>query len=147
MKLQQLSYYYLYRLVFLCCIERRARLVRKVAVPTYLGVWVQPPQVFQKIDERCPLCQCSRVLRRLAVRSAAANIAHTDAVCIMPCAMSTCNIDVTALNYCAVTINDVVITDVSKATRLVPCSNVLNGEVFPLWCRRAMYYYLGDCPR
>ena len=67
MKLQQLSYYYLYRLVFLCCVERRARLVSKIPVPTYLGVWVQPSQVLQQVYERCLLCQRARVLWRFAV--------------------------------------------------------------------------------
>lgn len=75
---------------------------------------------------------------------AAADIAHSDAVRIMPCTMSTNKVNVATFRNRTVAINNIVITDISKASGFMPCTYVVYRLISAFRSVRTMNYYLGN---
>ena len=78
------------------------------------------------------------VLGRFSVLGHTTNIADANAVGIMPQAMGASYVLGTSLVDAAVTIDDIVITYISKMACQVPTTNVLHREVFAFRSGRAM---------
>ena len=50
----------------------------EVAVAVYLGIWIELPQLVEKLQEGCTLGECAGVLWGFAVRGHATNVADAD---------------------------------------------------------------------
>lgn len=86
----------------------------------------------------------SRILRRFAILGHTTDVADANAVGIMPLAMGASYVLGTSLVDAAVTIDDIVITYVSKMACQVPTTNVLHREVLAFGGGTAVYDDFGD---
>ena len=84
------------------------------------------------------------VLGCLSVLGHTTNVADTNTVSIMPQAMGASYVLGTPLVDAAVTIDDIVITDVGKMAGQVPASDVLHREVLAFGGSTAVYDDFGD---
>ena len=95
-------------------------------------------QFGDKPNERSLLLLCASVLGGFAVGGAATDVANADRIGIMPQAVSTNFLNVSAHIDAAVEVNHKVITDALEATLLVPGINIGDREVLAFRCRRTM---------
>lgn len=84
------------------------------------------------------LLRSACVLGRFSVLGHTTDVADSNAVGIMPQAMGASYVLSTSLVDAAVTIDDIVITDVGKLACQVPTTNVVHREIFAFRGGRAM---------
>lgn len=92
----------------------------------------------QQLHESLTLCGGSRVFRGFAISSAAADVANTDTVGVLPFAMRTLLGKVAPLVYAAITIDHEVVADGAPSSGLMPSRDVSHGDVLALGSCGAM---------
>lgn len=113
-----------YSLIFSVSIETWACLVCEVSVAPDYCMGICFLQLLQQIDKCCDLCQCARVLRRefliLSIRNVfqTSDVRDTDADSVVPLAMRSNGVNITTIVNATVTIDDVVVADVTESSVL-----------------------------
>ena len=95
-------------------------------------------QLVHQLPQSSLLLRSACVLGRFSVLGYTTDVADANAVGIMPQAMGASYVLGTSLVDAAVTIDDIVITDVGKLACQVPTMNVVHREIFAFGSGRAM---------
>lgn len=90
------------------------------------------------------LLRSACILGRFSVLGHTTDVADANAVGIMPQAMGASYVLSTSLVDAAVTIDDIVITDVGKLACQVPTTNIVHREIFAFGSGTAVYDDFGD---
>lgn len=101
-------------------------------------------QLVHQLPQSSLLLRSACVLGRFSVLGHTTNIADANAVGIMPQAMGASYVLSTSLVDAAVTIDDIVITDVGKLACQVPTTNIVHREIFAFGSGTAVYDDFGD---
>lgn len=95
-------------------------------------------QLVHQLPQSSLLLRSACVLGRFSVLGHTTDVADANAVGIMPQAMGASYVLSTSLVDAAVTIDDIVITDVGKLACQVPTTNIVHREVLAFGGGRAM---------
>ena len=117
----------------------------KVAVTYDSGFWVFLFQVYKQRQQRGLLCKRAGVLRLLVVTIHATDITNAYRMSVVTSTMRTDYIHVAPWLDMAVSVYQIMITDVRPTLCLVPSSDVIYGVVAALWRGRTMDDNLVDC--
>ena len=113
-------------------------LARHFIMPMHSCMGINELKLLHELAKCLLLLWRACVLGRFSVLGHTTNIADANTVGIMPQAMRPSDILGTSLVDAAVTIDDIVITDVGKLACQVPTTNIVHREVLAFGSGRAM---------
>lgn len=113
-------------------------LARHFIMPMHSCMGINELKLLHELAKCLLLLWCACVLGRFPVLGHTTNITGANAVGIMPQAMGASYVLSTSLVDAAVTIDDIVITDVGKLACQVPTTNIVHREVLAFGGGRAM---------
>ena len=94
-------------------------------MPMHHRMWIDAFEPTNQVKQRSLLRQRPRVLGRLGIICETANIAHTNAMCIMASAMRAHLVHVAALMHAPIKVDHIMVANASEASLLVPPVNSL----------------------